>query len=133
MAEQVFIDTDILIDFSQDRPEAVQTIAQLEKNYELHISVIVAMELYTGGRSKKELANIDSFLSGFEISFLTKRISEQALAWMREFRSSHGVEINDMLIAATAFSTNSAFISKNQKHYRFLTDLNLLEYPWSGV
>lgn len=133
MAEQVFIDTDILIDFSQDQSEAVQTIAELEKNYELCISVIVAMELYAGGRSKKELANIDTFLSGFKISFLPKDISEQALAWMREFRSSHGVEINDMLIAATAFSTDTAFISKNQKHYQFLPDLNLLEYPWSGV
>jgi hypothetical protein len=133
MAEQVFLDTDILIDFSQDHTEAVQTIAQLEKNYELCISVIVAMELYAGGRSKKELAKIDTFLEDFKISFLTKNISEQALAWMREFRSSHGVEINDMLIAATAFSTNTAFISKNQKHYRFLPDLDLLEYPWSGV
>ncbi len=133
MAEQVFIDTDILIDFSQDQSEAVQVMAELEKNYELSISVIGAMELYAGGRSKKELANIDTFLSDFKISFSTKNISEQALAWMREFRSSHGVEINDMLIAATAFSTDTAFISKNQKHYQFLPELNLLKYPWSGV
>jgi len=91
------------------------------------------MELYAGGRSKKELVNIDTFVSDFKISFLTKEISEQALAWMKEFRSSYGVEINDILIAATAFSTNTAFISKNQKHYQFLSDLNLLEYPWSGV
>lgn len=90
------------------------------------------MELYVGGRSKKELADIDAFLSGFKISYLTKSISKQALAWMREFRSSHGVEINDMLVAATAFSANTALISKNQKHYQFLPELNLLEYPWSG-
>jgi predicted nucleic acid-binding protein len=88
MAKQIFIDTDILIDFSRDQPEAVQTIRQLENNYELYISVIVAMELYAGGRSKKELANIDTFLSDFKVSFLTKNISEQALAWMREFRPS---------------------------------------------
>jgi predicted nucleic acid-binding protein len=133
MAQQVFLDTDILIDFSQDQSEAVETLAQLEEYYEFNISVIVAMELYAGARSKKEMANIDSLLSDFKISFLTQGISEQALAWMKEFRPSHGVEINDMLIGATAFSTNTAFISKNQKHYRFLPDLNLLEYPWSGV
>jgi|SRR5690625_2733470 len=133
MADQVFLDTDILIDFSQDHSNAVQTIAQLEKNYEFCISVIVAMKLYAGARSKKELANIDTFLSDFKISFLTKSISEQALAWMRKFRPTHGVEINDMLIAATAFSTDTAFISKNQKHYQFLPGLNLLEYPWSGI
>ncbi len=48
---------------------------------------------------------------------------------MREYRSSHGVEINDMLIAGTAYSTNTPFISKNQKHFRFIPDLKLLEYP----
>jgi predicted nucleic acid-binding protein len=133
MAEKIFIATDILIDFSQDQSEAVQTIAQLEKDYDFCVSVIVAMELYAGIRSKKDLATVDSFLSDFRISFLTKSISEQAYSWMREFRPSHGVEINDMLIAATAYSTNTAFISKNQKHYRFLPGLNLFEYPQSGV
>jgi predicted nucleic acid-binding protein len=133
MAQPVFIDTDILIDFSQDQSEAVETISELENNYQFCVSVIVAMELYAGIRSKKDLAGIDNFLSDFQISFLTKSISEQAYSWMREFRPSHGVEINDMLIAATAFSTDTAFISKNQKHYRFLPGLNLLEYPWKGV
>jgi predicted nucleic acid-binding protein len=133
MAEKIFIDTDILIDFSQDQSEAVQTIAQLKKDYDFCVSVIVAMELYAGIRSKRDLATGDSFLSDFRISFLTKSISEQAYSWMREFRPSHGVEINDMLIAATAYSTDTAFISKNQKHYRFLPGLTLFEYPGSGV
>lgn len=66
MSQQVFIDTDILIDFAQDQPEAVETIAQLEKSYAFCISVIVAMELYAGCRSKKDLAKIDTFLLDFE-------------------------------------------------------------------
>jgi predicted nucleic acid-binding protein len=48
---------------------------------------------------------------------------------MKKFRSSHGVEINDMLIAATAIMTDLKLISKNQKHYRFLHELELLEFP----
>jgi len=133
MAEQVFIDTDVLIDFGQDQTEAVETMAHLEENYELNVSVIVAMELYAGIRSKKDMRTVEGFLSDFSISFLTTAISEQAFSLMKEFRPSHGVEINDMFIAATAISTDTAFISKNQKHYRFLPDLNLLEYPWKGV
>jgi len=35
---------------------------------------------------------------------------------MKKFRSSHGVEINDMLIAATAMTLELKLISKNQKH-----------------
>jgi predicted nucleic acid-binding protein len=43
MAEQVIVDTDILIDFGKDKPDAVQTMAILEKKYEIGISVIIAM------------------------------------------------------------------------------------------
>jgi len=52
---------------------------------------------------------------------------------MKNFRSSHGVEINDMLIAATSLYLEAKMISKNQEHYKFLPDIELLEYPLSGV
>jgi len=41
MAQPVVIDTDILIDFGLDRDDAVYTMAVLEKNYLLTISVIL--------------------------------------------------------------------------------------------
>jgi len=52
---------------------------------------------------------------------------------MKQFRSSHGVEINDMLIAATALESGAKMISKNQKHYQFIPDLDLLQYPLGEV
>lgn len=133
MAQPVIVDTDILIDFGLDRPEAVQTIASLEKKYVVSVSVITAMELYTGCRSKKDLKKVDGLLSDIELQFVTKTISEKAFELMRTFRSSHRVEINDLLIASTALALESKMISKNQKHYKFLPDLDLLEYPLSGV
>jgi len=48
---------------------------------------------------------------------------------MKIFRPSHGVEINDMLIAATAITLEVKLITKNQKHYMFLPGLDLLKYP----
>lgn len=91
------------------------------------------MELQAGCRSKKDLKKIDDFLSDFKIAFITQHASEKAFELMREYRSSHGVEINDMLIAATAIAYDAEFISKNQKHYRFLPELKLLNYPWNRV
>ena len=122
MAEQVVVDTDIRIDFGLDKIDAVQTMALLEQKYEMSVSVITAMELYTGCRSKKDLRQLDDLLSNFEIHFVTKAVSEQAFEWMKRFRSSHGVEINDMLIAATAHTIKATLVSKNQKHYKFLPD-----------
>jgi len=48
---------------------------------------------------------------------------------MKIFRPSHGVEINDMLIAATEITLEVKLITKNQKHYTFLPGLDLLKYP----
>ena len=129
MNQKVIIDTDILIDFGLDDTDAIDTLAYLEKNYDMGVSVITAMELYTGCRSKKDLSEVEDLLSGLELHWITQTISEKGLSWMKEFRASHGVEINDMLIAGTAFINEIQLISKNQKHYRFLPDLKLLEFP----
>lgn len=128
MAQQIIVDTDILIDFSLDRPDAIQTIGSLEQEYEIGISVIIAMELYAGCRSKEDLKKVDDLLSDFTIHHVTKPVSEKAYEWMKKFRSSHGVEINDMIIVTTALTAKSTLISKNQKHYKFLPDIQLLEY-----
>jgi predicted nucleic acid-binding protein len=129
MAQPVIVDTDILIDFGLDRPDAVQAMAKLEENYTITVSVITAMELYAGCRSKKDLKKVDELLSGFQIELVTKVVSEKAFELMKKFRSSHGVEINDMLIAAAAITLGVKLISKNQKHYMFLPELDLLKYP----
>jgi len=129
MAQLVVIDTDVLIDFGLDREDAVTSLAILEKNHQLTTSVISAMELYSGCRSKRDVKKVEEFLTDLRILFVSKSISERAFELMKKFRSSHGVEINDMLIAATALEYGVKMISKNQKHYRFIPDLDLLQYP----
>lgn len=133
MAQPVVIDTDILIDFGRDRKDAVQTMAFLEKNYELTTSVITAMELYSGCRSKQDLKKVEELIADIHIQLVSKLISKRAFELMKKFRSSHGVEINDMLIAATAMEDGAKMISKNQKHYQFLPGLDLLQYPLGEV
>ena len=46
----------------------------------------------------------------------------------RRFRGYAGW-VGHALIAATALAHNEAFITKNQRDFRFITDLNLLPYP----
>lgn len=129
MKEQVLVDTDILIDFGRDKTDAVDALAYLEEKYTIVISVIVAMELCAGCRSKKELKKIEEMIKDFTLLHITSSISDKAYELMKKHRSKHGVEINDMLIASTAQNNNIKLISKNQKHYKFLSDIELLEYP----
>jgi len=68
MAHPVVIDTDVLIDFGLDREDAVTSLAILEKNYQLTTSVISAMELYSGCRSKRDIKKVEELLTVCESS-----------------------------------------------------------------
>lgn len=72
MAEPVVIDTDILIDFGLDNVDAVETMGLLEKNYQLTTSVISAMELYSGCRSKRDLKKVEELIIDLRILFCIK-------------------------------------------------------------
>jgi len=86
-------------------------MAKLEENYIITVSVITAMELYAGCRSKKDLKKVEELLTGINIELVTKGVSEKAFELMKKFRSSHGVEISDMLIAAAAMRLEVQLIS----------------------
>ncbi len=87
------------------------------------------MELIVGCQNKNELRSTEQFLTRFEIISLNERISKAAVKLLREYRLTHGLLIADGLVAATAISLSIALVSKNQKDYRFIEELNLLSYP----
>lgn len=87
------------------------------------------MELMVGCRNKSELQKLDRFLKQFQIIKLNEAISDKSVELLRVYRLSHGLLIADSLIAATALTLNVAFVSKNQRDYKFISGLNLLAYP----
>lgn len=56
-------------------------------------------------------------------------VSDTGVDLLQSYRLSHNLAIPDSLIAATAIVGNYPFITKNQRHYRFIQGLNLLPYP----
>jgi len=87
------------------------------------------MELIVGCRNKKELSDLEKFLGRFQLLKITDEISDRAVDLLKQYFLSHGLLIADGLIAATALVHNQAFITKNQRDYRFIADLNLLACP----
>ncbi len=69
---------------------------------------------------------LERFLLRFEIVKLSEAISDRAVDLLCTYRLSHGLLIPDALIAATALSIDAPLLSKNQRDYRFIQDLNLL-------
>ena len=127
--DMIIIDTDILIDAAHCIDDAVNCLQRIEDKSSLAISAVTQMELIIGCRNKKELKSLEHFLQRFEIISLNEQISDTAADLLKTYRLSHGLLIADALIAATAVGTDTRLISKNQKDYRFIEELNLLEYP----
>lgn len=129
MPDTVLIDTDILIDTGRGIPEAIECLAAVRRNGSPAVSIVTYMELVVGCRDKRELNELDRFMSNFQIVRLNSRMSDIASDLVHSYRLSHGLLIPDAFIAATAIFLECQFISKNQRDYRFIGELNLLAYP----
>jgi predicted nucleic acid-binding protein len=129
MASLTIVDTDIIIDVGRGIPEALKCLQELKSSSRLAISVITKMELIVGCSNKLELRRLEKFLQQLHIITIDSPISENAVDLLSSYRLSHGLLIPDSLIAATAIIYDSPFITKNQRDYRFIHNLNLLTYP----
>ncbi len=123
------LDSDILIDAGRGEADAINCLLRLEKTSVLAISAITQMELIVGCRNKAELKALEKFLSRYQILKITDEISDRAVDLLKQYFLSHSLLIADGLIAATALVHNEAFITKNQRDFRFIAGLNLLPYP----
>lgn len=123
------IDTDILIDAGRGVQEAVDCLNVIAASTIPTISVVTQMELIVGCRNKSESQKLAKFLERFEIAQLDETISTKAVDLLQQYRLSHGLLIADSLIAATAVAWEMPLISKNQRDYKFISELKLLPYP----
>lgn len=125
----IVIDTDVLIDVSRGTAEAVNALQRISEEDEPAISTITQMELVVGCRDQRELRSLQEFLKGFKVIKVSELISEKAVELLVRYRLSHGLLLADSLIAASVLFYRLPFLSKNQKHYRFIEGLKLLPYP----
>jgi predicted nucleic acid-binding protein len=129
MPEVIVVDTDVLIDAGHGISEAVACLEQIEEHATLAISSITQMELMVGCRNKADLRSLERFLERFQVLNVNEQASATAVDLLRRYRLSHGLLIADALIAATALSLGLPFATKNERDYRFITELRLLSYP----
>lgn len=125
----ILLDTDLLIDLANNDSIAKERLVKESHKFLLTISIITELELIVGCRNKQELEALDKFLRQFSIFQLNHEISTKAEELMRSYYLSHGLLIADALIAATAIENQIPLLSKNQRDYRFISELNLWKYP----
>ena len=117
----LLIDTDVIIDYLRDRPEAVSYLENLTEA--LLISAITVAELYAGVRDGAERTALDSFIQAFEIVAVDEVIAVKGGLYRRDYSKSHNTGLADALIAATAEIRNAKLVTLNKKHFSMLADV----------
>ena len=111
----VLIDTDVLIDFLRGLTLAKTFIEGLASP--IYISTITVAELHVGVRNGKERAALTTFLDSLALLPLDAETAAEGGLLRRDYGSSHGIGLNDALIAATALKHKLELATLNAKHY----------------
>jgi predicted nucleic acid-binding protein len=112
----MLIDTDVLICHLRGYPQATRRLDQLNP---LTLSAVSYLEVLQGVRNKAELAAIKAMLERRKASLLplTEPITRRATALMESLSLSHGLQMGDALIAATALEHGLAVLTGNDRHF----------------
>jgi predicted nucleic acid-binding protein len=118
----VLVDTDMLIWHLRGYQKATQRLDRLPK---LTISALTYLELLQGVRNRAELLAIQKSLAmrNAERLPITPAITERATALMEERTLSHGLQLGDAIIAATALEHYLTVLTGNTKHFAAIDSL----------
>lgn len=112
------IDTDALIDYLNERPEATILLETLAASGEtLCLCDIVIAEIYSGLGSRPS-AKAVSLLESAEFIVLNADDARQAGIWRYDYaRQGRQLSTTDVLVAAAAFKANATIVTANVRDY----------------
>ncbi len=111
----MLLDTCVVIDFLRGVASAENFVRSLAEKPS--ISAVTVAEVFAGLKSQKEEREARAFLASCVVLTLLPSMAETAGAFMRHYRGSHGLEIADTLIAATAEHHRLDLATLNVKHF----------------
>lgn len=120
----MLIDTDVLIWMTRGHARAA---ARLQMIAPWRISAVTYIELAQGCRNKQELERIKKGLAlcQTEILPLNAAISDRAMQLIDTYALSHGMQLGDALIAATALEHGLTVLTANTKHFGRIDSLGV--------
>jgi tRNA(fMet)-specific endonuclease VapC len=113
--KNILVDTDILIDFLRGKIKAREFLLAVSEESALYCSVITVAEVYAGMR-EEEKEKTDNLLDSLNIVEINRIIAEKAGRYKYEIKHQK-LELNDCMIAASAFYITARLATGNGKHY----------------
>lgn len=123
------IDSDVLADFFQKRPYALQLIEKLSQAGNLAVSLLTVSELRAGWTNDQAAFFLPQLYDLTKAFGLTESIAELA-GLLRYAYKTKGVSLPtvDTLIAATALINGQTLVTRNIKDYP-MPELRLYTFP----
>jgi predicted nucleic acid-binding protein len=112
----MLVDTDVLIWHLRGYAQATRRLDELGA---LTLSAVSYLEVLQGMRNKTELVAVKKMLERRAARLLpiTEAITHRAAALMESLTLSHGLQMGDALIAATALDHGLPVLTANVKHF----------------
>ena len=123
----MIFDTDVLIWAARGNERAARVI---DAAPDRALAIVSLMELLQGVRSKLEVRQIRQSLRQmqFRVLPLSEAVGAVAVALIEEHALSHGIQLADALIAATAMESGLPFCTGNAKHFRPIRGLSRVAF-----
>ena len=119
----IILDTNVLIEILKNNSTTLTSVEQLAKP--VGISTVTVMELLFGARNKNEQKALKKFINNFKIVHLSEEISIKATSLIDNYAKSHGLDIPDALITATALCLNVELFTYNARDFLYIEQLKL--------
>ena len=120
----MLVDTDVLIWHLRGYAQATRRLDQLGA---LTLSAVSYLEVLQGIRNKSELVAVKNMLvrRSAKLLPLSESVTERAIAMMELLTLSHGLQMGDALIAATALDHGLPILTANVRHFSVVEGLEI--------
>ena len=114
----VLVDSDILIEVSRGINADIVSkwIGLSNSDAGVLYSPVSVAELWAGARPN-EYDALNNLFRALTCTPINEEAGRQAGVYLRQYRRSHGVEVADALIAASAVANRAELWTRNRKHY----------------
>lgn len=115
---RAYIDSDILIWHLRGNRKALNFLQSIDTKgqYELWTGALQRAEVVFFMRAGEEEAT-ELFLAQFKTASVDQPIVDLGGRLYRRWHPSHGIDVNDAILAATAMKTGGVIYCLNKKHY----------------
>ena len=115
MQSDILLDTNVVIDFLRGNDLAVSLVRALAAPPA--VSVVTMAEIFAGLKNRRDEAGAQAFFSDSVLLSIGPEVAQRSGVFARHYRVSHGLDIPDALIAATAEHHNLPLATLNVKNF----------------